>query len=284
VEKIKQQAANRYKMNADYRARKNMSLAKKIKKRYRTEDTFRNRLNFLKRKRYETQTDEQREATKRRRIEVQRNMNRMTKVIDSFREACKLGPDYTCSVCTRLLFLTQVKACHPGKYTKDATVTEECIQTQLLHECDETCDGECIQKKGPKGKLWICYTCHGYLVKGKMSPEAVANNLTPTPIPKELQGINSLEEQLLALSIPFSKIVNLPKGQQLGLKGPVVCVPSNINTTTTVLPRPVSDADIIPVKLKRKLNFKGHVNFQVVRTSKVKDALGCLGFREARNI
>ena len=109
-----------------------------------------------------------------------------------------------------------------------------------------------------------------------MPPEALANNLAPEAVPEELEGINTLEEQLLALTIPFAKIVKLPVGSQPGLKGPIVCVPSNISVTTNVLPRPVSDADIIPVKLKRKIDFKGHVNSKDVRTSKVKNALGYL--------
>ena len=120
--------------------------------------------------------------------------------------------------------------------------------------------------------LLVIHTC----LRGKMPPQALANNLSPEAVPEELEGINTLEEQLLALTIPFAKIVNLPVGAQPGLKGPVVCVPSNISVTTKVLPRPVSDADIINVKLKRKIAFKGHVNSKKVRTWKVKNALGYL--------
>ena len=200
----------------------------------------------------------------------------MKKVIKDFREACKKGPDYTCSVCNRLLFETQIKECDPHKYTKNEELSNRCINEELLHICNESCEDECKMKKGPAGKLWICPTCDSHLSRGKMPPEALANNLLPEAVPEELEGINTLEEQLLALTIPFAKIVKLPVGSQPGLKGPVVCVPSNISVTTRVLPRPISDADIIRVKLKRKIDFKGHVNSKKVRTWKVKNALGYL--------
>ena len=275
-EKIKYQAALRYRTNAYYRARKNLLLAKRIKQRYQVSDVFRNRLNTLKRKRYETQSDEQKQAEKRRRVEVRQSRDDMKKVIKDFREACKKGPDYTCSVCNRLLFEKQVKECDPHKYTKNEELSNRCINEELLHICNESCEDECEKKKWPTGKLWICFTCDSHLSRGKMPPQALANNLSPEAVPEELEGINTLEEQLLALTIPFAKIVKLPVGAQPGLKGPIVCVPSNVSVTTKVLPRPVSDADIINVKLKRKIAFKGHVNSKKVRTWKVKNALGYL--------
>ena len=275
-EKIKYQAALRYRTNAYYRARKNLLLAKRIKQRYQINDVFRNRLNTLKRKRYETQSDEQKQAEKRRRVEVRQSRDDMKKVIKDFREACKKGPDYTCSVCNRLLFEKQVKECDPHKYTKNEELSNRCINEELLHICNESCEDECEKKKWPTGKLWICFTCDSHLSRGKMPPQALANNLSPDAVPEELEGINTLEEQLLALTIPFAKIVKLPVGAQPGLKGPIVCVPSNVSVTTKVLPRPVSDADIINVKLKRKIAFKGHVNSKKVRTWKVKNALGYL--------
>ena len=60
------------------------------------------------------------------------------------------------------------------------------------------------------------------------------------------------------LMTPFMKIVPLPKGQQKGLHGPVVCVPSNISSVIQTLPRQLSDNTLIKVKLKRKLEYKGH--------------------------
>jgi hypothetical protein len=51
--------------------------------------------------------------------------------------------------------------------------------------------------------------------------QAYVNNLELLPIPEQLQHLSDLEKQLVALRIPFSKIVALPKDGQKGVKGPV---------------------------------------------------------------
>ena len=50
----------------------------------------------------------------------------------------------------------------------------------------------------------------------------------------------------------FMQICNLPKGAQKEIHGPVDTVPSNLDTSVTTLP---SDAGLVPVKLKRKLQY-----------------------------
>ena len=45
-------------------------------------------------------------------------------------------------------------------------------------------------------------------------------------IPDELKHLNNLEQHLIAMNIPFMKFMNLPKGGQHGIHGPL-CVPSN---------------------------------------------------------
>lgn len=59
----------------------------------------------------------------------------------------------------------------------------------------------------------------------------------------------------------------MPKGQ---LKGAVVNVPVDVNKTYKQLPR---SEEIILLKLKKKLAFKGHVFFESFRPEKVRDAL-----------
>lgn len=45
------------------------------------------------------------------------------------------------------------------------------------------------------------------------------------------------------------------------MKGPVVNVPSDLNSITTSLPRNINDAQLIKVKLKRKI-YKGYYTYQ----------------------
>jgi hypothetical protein len=109
-----------------------------------------------------------------------------------------------------------------------------------------------------------------------MPKQAKANKLQTEHIPQQLCDMNSLEQQLISLSIPFSKIVVLPKGKQRGIRGSVVCVPSNVQEITQTLPRPMKESQLIAVKLKRKIEYRGHVQYKVIDTAKLQTALNYL--------
>lgn len=106
-----------------------------------------------------------------------------------------------------------------------------------------------------------------------MHPQALANGLTLPEIPPELKKLNNLERQLVALRIPFMKVISLPKGGQKGVKGPCINVPSDLNSVTSSLPRPLNDSQMIKVKLKRKLMYKGHQMYEWIDPKNVQEAL-----------
>ena len=64
----------------------------------------------------------------------------------------------------------------------------------------------------------------------------------------------------------------MPKGQQRKIKGAICNVPVECDN----LPRPPERSGIIMLKLKRKLDFRGHVYFQAVRPDFVLNALNWL--------
>ena len=66
----------------------------------------------------------------------------------------------------------------------------------------------------------------------------------------------------------------MPKGQQSKIKGAICNVPVECEETCRLLPRPISSSSgIILLKLKRKLEFRGHVYFQAVRPQLLLNAL-----------
>ena len=69
------------------------------------------------------------------------------------------------------------------------------------------------------------------------------------------------------------KMVALPSGKQCCIHGPAVNVPSKLDNVCTLLPRMLSEASMIPLKLKRKLRYKGHYMYDYVRPDKVMTAL-----------
>ena len=63
------------------------------------------------------------------------------------------------------------------------------------------------------------------------------------------------------------QISKLPRGGQLSIQG--TC---DVDSTVHCLPRPLSESQIIPIKLMRHLGYKHHYQFQNVRPKKVLDA------------
>ena len=100
-----------------------------------------------------------------------------------------------------------------------------------------------------------------------------ANNLELDNIPLELSDLNPLEIHLISLRIPFMKMVALPYGKQHAIHGPEVNVPTDLTPVCILLPRLPSQAQMVPMKLKRKLCCKGHYIYQYVWPAKVLAAL-----------
>ena len=92
------------------------------------------------------------------------------------------------------------------------------------------------------------------------------------PEKPELLNLTPLEERLISPRIPFMRICELPRGGQLSIHGNIVNVPSDINSTIQCLPRPINESQTIPIKLKRRLSYKHHYQFQNVRPKNVLDA------------
>lgn len=195
--------------------------------------------------------------------------------ISVFRSQIKAGPTYVCTVCHKASFPNQVQPCKRSNYVKNPDVVAACLTGKYVHVCDDDdCRNE-QQCKAPneRRREWICHTCHTHLKAGAMPTLAVANNLELADIPPELCDLNILERHLIAKCITFAKIIPLPKGRQRAIHGNVVCVPSEVQETVDALPRLRSESQVMRVKLKRRLCYKGHQLFQTVTWSKLVQAL-----------
>ena len=106
-----------------------------------------------------------------------------------------------------------------------------------------------------------------------MPARAKANNLELEDIPAELSDLNVLEKRLVCLRIPFMKMVALPRGKQRAIHGPAVNVPTSLAPLCTLLPRLPSQVQLVPLKLKRRLSYRGHYMYDYVRPAKVLVAL-----------
>ncbi|XP_015764283.1 PREDICTED: uncharacterized protein LOC107343234 [Acropora digitifera] len=176
--------------------------------------------------------------------------------ISVFQSKIKEGPFYICAVCNRLLYRKTV-----------IHLNKEIYSSQLNVFTDV---------KSFDDKQYICRTCHTKVLKGNVPCQAVCNKLCVDELPPELSLLEKLEQILIAQRIVFEKIIVMPKGQQRKIKGAICNVPVECDQTCKILPRPPERSGIIMLKLKRKLEFRGHVYFQAVRPEVVTNALNWL--------
>ena len=181
----------------------------------------------------------------------------MSESIEKFHKNISIGPEYICTCCEQLWYKSSVAKCNPDLYKLCSQETLNlCISS--LRSIDDT--------------EWICTTCHFNLKCGKVPSCARANEITFPAKPDVLKNLTPLEERLISPRIPFMQVRELPSGGQLSIHGNVVNVPADVNSTVSVLPRPINESQTIPIKLKRRLSYKHHYQFQNVKPSKVLEA------------
>ena len=185
--------------------------------------------------------------------------------VSSFHAEVKFGPDFVCTCCHRMMYRKSVILCNRANYTKASSDVLQMVFSPNLSYIS------------PDGKKWVCITCDRTLKRGNMPLQAKANGLQLCPMPPDL---NALELRLICLRVPFMKMVALPTGKQRSIHGPAVNVPSKVDTICEVLPRLPSQTEMVPLKLKRKVAYRGHYMYDFVTPQK---PLGALRFLKTNN-
>ena len=99
-------------------------------------------------------------------------MQTMAKVIQSFHDNIKCGPEYVCTCCDQLWYRSSVRKCEANKYPK----------------CSEPFFKACITSTTSiDNTKWICSTCHSNLSNGKLPVCSKANKME---FPVKLQCLN----------------------------------------------------------------------------------------------
>lgn len=172
-----------------------------------------------------------------------------------------MGADYVCTCCHRMMYKQNVVPYKKSKYTK---ASNELLDQVLCAEHNYISND---------GNQWLCCACDSALSRGNMPVQAKANNLQVDEVPIQLSTLNSLELRLISLRVPFMKMVALLSGKQRSIQGPAVNVPSKLDSICTMLPRLPTQLELIALKLKRKLKYKGHYMYDYVSPEKIMNAL-----------
>ena len=211
--------------------------------------------------------------------------------IAAFREATRDGPCFPCICCQRAMFKKQV-VIYEGK-VKAKIESYEGLYKKAIDRIDMI--------PIVRNKYYLCKTCKKYLDKNQVPPMSSCNNLE-NDYPGRVINIKDddgnkideyvlteedcnnlkltdLEQSLIARSLIFLKIHKLPKSRMGCLKDKIVYVPINeddtLNTINTILRTP-SEAGILPVKVKRKLEYSSSYMEEFVSIPKIIGALKVL--------
>ena len=260
------------------------------------------RLNAQERYRYRLD-DARRKAQYRKykqtKIDKERGGDAVTRRT-KFQKAVLRGPEYTCSSCHRMLYRKSVtsvtdKLREKIKAASEAKINKANEQKTKVHPEIKSKLKKKISFEINAFKAWnyhliksvddlvfLCSTCKNSLQKGNMPSMAVANGLQLRH--QDRPRLTELENQLIAFNINFQKMVLLPKSRMSAGKGRMISIPlgpSDIMNTAQQLPRLPSEAGVVPIKLKRKKEYKTHEKHEQIRPEQIFLALRYL--RHANN-
>ena len=140
-----------------------------------------------------------------------------------FREATKYNAIFICTCCEQRMFHSNIRL-----YTQD--LRNELNKNQPGHT--EKCVRDITQTWiAGEGKTYICLTCVRHMKKNKLPPMSAMNGLELTEtdeiIVKQGLKLTELEGALIAKSIIFQKIYQLPKSRWTALKDRLINIPIN---------------------------------------------------------
>ena len=268
VSLTKQRVEDEAKVKEEQNKRKRISIAKQ---REHDDDTVkekqnrRKRLSTVKRK---VENHDQLKYDQNQRQEKHRRIENKSDRLREFREATKYNAIFICTCCQQRVFHSNVR-----QYTIGLEEEINKIKPGLKQTCIERIISTYVNGKD---QTYICLTCVRHMKKKKIPPMSAMNGLqlfeTDKMILKQGLKLTELEGALIAKSIIFQKIYQLPKSRWTALKDILINITINdedIINTLEQMPRTPKDAGLIGVALKRKREFKNAHKHQLVDPNKL---------------
>ena len=192
-----------------------------------------------------------------------------------FREASMYADVFICTCCQQRMFHSNVQL-----YTDALKIRINNSKPGHTRKCVEY---EIRTYLNGKEEIYICKTCLKHMKKHKLPPMSAMNNLqlhrTDKKLEEEGLRLTELEGALIAKSIIFQKIYQLPKSRWTALKDRLINIPikdDDIINTLEQMPRTPKDAGLIGVALKRKKEYKSAHKNQLIDPKKLYKMLDML--------
>jgi hypothetical protein len=106
-----------------------------------------------------------------------------------------------------------------------------------------------IQQENSDSNVWLCSTCHPFIILRKRSPESLANFRWLGPVPDKLKDLNWIEELLIVRAHVVGRVVRLQvhnEASYFGIKGHITLLPQDTTPLFDLLPMsPASLLDVV---------------------------------------
>ena len=233
------------------------------------------------------------QAKRWRKCNYKQNQNiEATERLRRFKKAIRFGPIFLCRCCERKLFENQIVEVEIDTFKENVDkiepgLFEECISTYSRKKFPNMFleSTEYVFSSDIDNRNFLCKGCKLSMERGKMPKMCSNNGLKVDILPKPEMRLSELENNLIARNIVFQKIHLLPKSRWSGTHDRLVNIPigeQDIVNTLTSLPRTPTEAGILTVGLKRKLEYKTTHLQQLINVKKIYDYLHFLKY-EAKN-
>ena len=98
-----------------------------------------------------------------------------------------------------------------------------------------------------------------------MPDQAYANDLNLDTVPHDLTELSTIERRLISYRLPFITLIAVRKyGGHYKVNGPPVNVPAKLDQIVEMLPQMPNELQLIPLKLKQKLEYKTYYMYNIV--------------------
>ena len=198
---------------------------------------------------------------------IQRLKNFCQKVI--------FGPIFICSCCKRKLFKNGVnkitshfrEMINSKKQGSYELIIPRQVHIRIMLNGSDDLSG-----------YYICHTCKSSLSQMKCPSMAETNGLMLIKLNDDCY-LTELENNLIARTINFQYIYFLPKSRWAATKKQMISVPVTPETiieTSNQLPRLPKEAGLVPIQLKRKKEYEGCHQKELIDPDKVHRAIALL--------
>ncbi|CAB3977630.1 Hypothetical predicted protein [Paramuricea clavata] len=95
-----------------------------------------------------------------------------------------------------------------------------------IYQCTVCREAWPLKTRAKELSKYVCARCSC----DKNSPKkfSIENSMTPSPVPKQLQGLTQFEEMLIARAFSVMHVYTKPRGGQKAYKGHVITLPQDV--------------------------------------------------------